>query len=347
VILCDTAKQESWNRKMKYLNGILIKIYNLFISTKFINKNNKVCRRFRKMLFHNICHECYSCFGKLNPDKKLYLIRCPQETMGLFGVYNYVVEHLKKADSINAIPVIDWQYYPNSSLLYDDAVGKENAWEYYFEQPGGISVRECYHSKNVIMSNGNGMESLSETFQYDKLKESHRLIEKYIRLNSKVSEYVDNEYKRLEMKNSRVLGVLCRGTDFIHEKPKGHAICPTVEETILKIEEKQEEWVKYDKIFLATEDEYIFNVMKKYYGDSLIYCQEHRVKNTQGKWLNELYDDKKYKGKREQMQEYLASIYLLAKCDAIIAPNVGGTLGAMRIKGKYDNSYIFQLGIYR
>jgi hypothetical protein len=46
------------------------------------------------------------------------------------------------------------------------------------------------------------------------------------------------------------------------------------------------------------------------------------------------------------MQEYLASIYLLAKCDDLIAPNVGGTLGALRIKGVYEYSYIFQLGTY-
>jgi hypothetical protein len=330
---------------MKHLNGTVIKIYNFIISTRFINKNNKICRRLRKMLFHNICFECNAWFGKLNPDKKLYLVRCPQETMGLFGVYNYVVEHLKKADSINAIPVIDWQYYPNSSLLDDDAVGRENAWEYYFEQPGCISVAECYKSKNVIMSNGIGMESLIETFQEDKLKESHRVIEKYIRLNSKVSEYIDNEYNQLGMKNSRILGILCRGTDFTHEKPKGHTICATAQQTIAKIEEKQKEWGKFDKIFLATEDEGIFNEMQKYYGDRLIYCQKHRVKYT-GKWLNELYDEGGYEEKREQMLEYLASIYLLAKCDALIAPNVGGTVGALRIKGGYENSYIFRLGNY-
>jgi hypothetical protein len=314
--------------------------------TRLINLNNPICRKIRKVLFHNVCHECNVSFGKLNTDKQLYLVRCPQETMGLFGVYNYVVQHLKKADKIGAVPVIDWQYYPNSSLLDDDAVGRENAWEYYFEQPVNISVKECYKSKNVIMSNGVGMESLSETRQYDELQESHRVIEKYIKLNSKNSEYIENEYNKLGMYNGRVLGVLCRGTDFTQSKPKAHSICPTVQETISKIEEKDKEWGSFDKIFLATEDDYIFNEMKKFYGDRLIYCQEHRVNNTQGKWLNELYDSKNYKGKREQMQEYLASIYLLAKCDALIAPNVGGALGAMRIKGSYENSYIFRLGSY-
>lgn len=332
---------------MKIWNGLLVKMYNHVISWQWLNLNKSFCRKIRKMLFHNICYECEASFGALNSQRVFYVIRCPQETMGLFGLFNYVVFHLKIAEKKGAEPVVDWQYYPNSGLSEDKLVGKDNAWEYYFEQPTGITLKEVYQSKNVIMSSGNGMDSLSETHDSAELLNSNRLINKYIRLNKVTADYIDEIYCRLGMGNSRVLGVLCRGTDFTQAKPKGHSVCPSVDETISTIEEKQIEWGAFEKIFLATEDDKIFCKMKEYFGERLIYCQNHRIDNAQGKWLNELYDNEEYKGKKcERMREYLAAIYLLARSDALIAPNVGGTLGAMRIKGIYENCYIFQMGIY-
>ena len=50
--------------------------------------------------------------------------------------------------------------------------------------------------------------------------------------------------------------------------------------------------------------------------------------------------------KEDDMKNYLISTYILAMCDALIAPPVGGTLGAVRIKGKYEHMYIFRLGLY-
>lgn len=332
---------------MKRINGILIIIYNFLIARKLINRKNKVCRRLRKMLFHNICYECKATFGRKNPDKVIYIIRCSNEKIGFFGLYNHVVFQLKKAEELGAYPVVDWQHYPNSGILEDCFVGKENAWEYYFEQTSKISLREAYCSKNVIMSTGEVMGSLEEVWQEEKLLHSQEIIRKYIKLSKVCQRLIENKYEELEMGHNKVCGVLCRGTDFVMAKPKGHTVCPSVEETIDKIEEMQHQWGMFDKIFLATEDENIFKRMQEYFGNRLIFCQEHRVTDSSGKWLNELYDSDDYqKVKKAMMKEYLASIYLLARCDALIAPVVGGTLGAMRIKGKYEKLFLFQLGIY-
>ena len=334
-------------RFLSRVNGIIIKIYNFTISTKLLNLHNQLCRKVRKTLFHNIGYECYVTFGRKNQDKKVYIIRCSNEKIGLFGLYNHVVHHLKKAEALDAYPVVDWQYYPNSGILDDDLVGKENAWEYFFEQPRGISLEDAYKSWNVIMSTGEVMGSWDEVWQEDELQHSHELIEKYIRLNQKNQKMLERKFVELNMHSSRVLGVLCRGTDFAASKPKGHAICPSAEETIKKIEEMENQWKHFDRIFLATEDDYIFAKMKKQFEDKMIFCQHHRIQNASDKWLNELYDSMDYREcKRKIMQEYLLSVYLLARCDALIAPVVGGTLGAMRIKGKYENVFLFQLGLY-
>ena len=282
-------------------------------------------------------------------DKEIYIIRCPQETMGLFAVYNYVVHHLDIADSRGLIPVIDWQHYPNSSMLEDSLVGKENVWDYFWEQPSNISLDEAYRSKNVTMSNGAGKGDLSEIYHPEQIVNTHKLIAKYIRLNKQTALYVDREYRRLHMDTNQVLGVKCRGTDF-KLSPKGHAVVPTADETIAKIEDKQQEWGKFEKIFLSTEDEDIFQRMSEYFGDRLIYVQghtRHRIDELEGKWLIELYDNKRYQGnKRENMLEYLTSVYLLARCDALIVPCVGGALASMRIRGNCEKCFVFELGIY-
>ncbi len=332
---------------MKYIHGIIIKIYNWTISRESLNKNNSLSRKIRNMLMHNICYSCEARFGKLNKNRKFYVIRCPQETMGLFGVYNYVVKHLKIAENLGAEPVIDWQYYPNSSILNDSQIGKLNAWEFFFKQPSSASLQEVYHSNYVIMSNGEGMSDLAEVDDSKELEESRRIIQKYIKLNQEMLHFIEDKYIQLDMKDKKILGVLCRGTDFTASKPKGHAICPTAEETIQTIHEKENEWGNFDKIFLATEDEEIFQRIKEEFGERLIYCQNERISNAKGKWLNQLFEEESYWRTKEIIaKQYLGAIYLLARCDALIAPIVGGTLGAMRIKGKYDKIHLFQLGIY-
>ena len=333
---------------MKRINGIIIKIYNFLIARSFINRNNKICRKIRTVLYHNICWECAACFGELNPERLFYVIRCPKSELGFFGLYNYVVENLKVAEQKKAEPVIDWKHYPNDYILEDKLVGRVNAWEYFFLPASGISLEEVYHSKNVIMSGGAYSGTLSEVKDAGELLESSRLIAKYIVLNEKTGKLFDQEYKRLGMDKSRVLGVKCRGTDFRETKPKNHVICPDVDTTVTIISEKCKEWGEFDKIFLATEDANMFEQMKNIYSDKLVYNETERFTTANGQWLNKLFDksDADTGYKYERMLEYLISVYLLSRCDALIAPIVGATLGAMRIKGEYNQFYLIHLGNY-
>lgn len=330
------------------INAIVITIYNFLIARRFFNRNNKICRRLRAVLYHNICRKCTASFGSLNADRVFYVIRSPKSELGFFGLYNYVVDELKTAERLNAEPVVDWQHYPNDYLLEDTLVGRVNAWEYFFLPVSGVSLSEVYRSKKVIMSSGEYIGTLSEVNDAGELLESSRLIEKYIRLNEKTGQLCEREYKRLGMDHYRTLGVKCRGTDFRETRPKSHVICPDVEMTAEVISQKSAEWGAFDKIFLVTEDALMFEQMKELYPDKLLYNQTERFKTANGEWLNKTFDrvgvEKNYK--HDRMLEYLISVYLLSKCDALIAPVVGATLGAMRIKGRYEQYYLIHLGNY-
>lgn len=335
---------------MKYIMGRITKLYNSLISTSWINNNNKICRRLRGMLYHNICHEYEAYFGERNPDRLFYVIRCSKSDLGFMGLYNHVVWQIELALSRGAIPVVDCRYYPNDYLLEDSQVGKVNGWEFFFLQPTEVSLEEVYESKNVIMGAGGSYACLSKVYDDKKLLQSHHIVEQYMKLNLSVREVCEKEAEKLGFSGNRIMGVKCRGSDFVSAHPKGHSIPPNAQQTIDKIEELTKEWGEFDYIFVATEDEHIFESLKEYYGEKLIYNETKRLslEEVKGKWLNELFDSPKTEDgyKYVRMLEYLVSVWLLAKCDALVAPVVGGTLSAMEMKGKYEHVYLFDLGIY-
>lgn len=328
------------------INAWIIKRYNFLMKNRLVNLNNKVSRRIREMFFHNICYECEACFGEKNPFRKFYVIRCPQSTLGFFGLYNYVVSHIKKAEEMGYEPIADWKYYPNSSVTTKYTFAKENAWDLYFEPMLDISLDEVYQSKYVWMSSGESKASLGEVRQEEELLKSKIIIEKYMRPSKRVKERFLKRYSEFGMDTEKIMGILCRGTDFTASKPQYHTICPSASQMIDIIEEKMKEWGYYEHIFVATEDKNILSSLKQQYGDRLLVNQQTMIEYTGSKWLNEWYVSSGAEKCSNITLEYFVSILLLSECDALIAPLVGGTLGAMRIKGKYEKIYLTELGMY-
>lgn len=328
------------------INALVVTLYNYLMKTRLININNKVVRRIRAAFLHTICFGCEASFGSKNPTRKFYVIRCPQSTLGFFGLYNYVVSHIKIAETMGREPIADWKYYPNSAITDEKRFAKDNAWDYFFEPMIDISLDEVYQSKNVWMSSGESNSSLGEAFDEEALLESREIINKYMRPSKSVMERYERRYLEFGMDSEKILGVLCRGTDFAATKPQFHAICPDAEQTIDFIEKMMKEWGYYEHIFVATEDKNILNALKMKYGSRLLVNQTTMIDYSGDKWLNECYANIDAEKCMNISLEYFVSVILLSKCDALIAPLVGGTLGAMRMKGKYEKIYLTKLGQY-
>ncbi|MCM1498458.1 MAG: hypothetical protein NC124_08325 [Clostridium sp.] len=231
---------------------------------------------------------------------------------------------MKKADEFGAIPVVDLKYYPNDYIMEDKDIGRNNCWEFYFKQAENISIDEVYHSRSVIMSSGSYIPSLSEVYDINELMKSHVLVTKYLEPANSIKELCRKRRLDLGMEGKKILGVKCRGTDFARTKPSKHSIVPDAEQIIRVIKEKETEWGKYDAVFVATEDKYLYQSLKEEFGDRMISNDKNLIGDTGGKWLNELFCDKMKGIKQEMMTKYLISILLLATCDALIAPVVGG-----------------------
>ncbi|MEI3521715.1 MAG: hypothetical protein V8Q40_11990 [Anaerosacchariphilus sp.] len=211
-------------------------------------------------------------FGNANEKNAIYIIRSSNANAGMFSVVNTVLEHLAYADEKGYIPVIDMKNYPNS-YLEEAKFQMENSWEYYFYQPSVyakkyVSLEEAYGSKNVILSN---MAPILENYHFDSnicddLKGAEfirykNIFDKYIHFKKKLLADFDEEEKKL-FGDRRVLGVLCRGTDYVKLKPYAHPIQPRVEDNIKLVLKKMKEW-DCEYIYLATEDSgYIGTISK-------------------------------------------------------------------------------------
>jgi len=169
------------------------------------------------------------------PNKPTYyIIRPPYPLSGLFFNVVTALGHIRHALSKEQFPVVDWQNYPNAYLA-PEKLGKENAWEYYFEQPLRIGLKEAYNGENVILSNTDkklpSFPSSNISFEEkdSMLTEWRMLIKKgLLTIKSDIMREVLSIREKLFLQNDRVLGVKLRGTDYVANKPKWHYIPPHI-----------------------------------------------------------------------------------------------------------------------
>lgn len=286
--------------------------------------------------------------GKENPEKTFYIIRRRDWYCGLFSIILTGLVRIDNALKSGYIPIVDMQ---NSFNIYlpKGMIGKENAWEYYFEQPCGYSLSEVAKSKNVIVGSG----AVPQMFPYlnvdflmgktGELEYWRTLARKYIRLNERTREILEQEYNKLFDTNDKVLGVKLRGTDYVAGKPKNHPIQPTAYQAVEKAKEIFEEQ-KCTKVFLSTEDEKIYAVFEKEFGEVLVSNKTDYIQYQGGSMGREEYEQES--GGYAAGLEYLMSTLLLARCNCLCAGCVSGTVGALLLTEGYEYTYLFDLGMY-
>ncbi len=286
--------------------------------------------------------------GGKNPDKTFYVIRRRDWYCGLFSLFLTNLQRIDDAIKNGYIPVVDMQNDFNI-YLSSDKIGKENAWEYYFKQPCGYSLADVDKSRKVIIGSGEVpimFPYLNTDFLYGKTGELEywrKQVKKYITLSDEAAKRLEQEYNNLFHRQEKVLGVICRGTDYANGKPKNHPIQPSIENMICKAEEIFKER-KCDKVFLATEDTSYYKAFQEKFQNNLITNNRQYVDYHNGSIGKLFYEE--FKDPRESGMEYLMTILLLSKCDCLCAGCVSGTVGALLLTEGYEYTYLFDLGVY-
>jgi len=278
-----------------------------------------------------------------------YIIRRILESTGLFARYKIFGEHIRYALSNGWLPVIDMQNYPNPYLA-PEKLGKENSWEYYFEQPLRIGVEQAYSGENIILS---GVEAFPQLYEAMCLLENQnnmltewRMLVKFGLLKVKPTIYdeIINVRKKLFAPNDRVLGVLLRGTDYLDKKPKWHPIPPPQEFAASTVAAAFQKW-QCNKIFLATEDKSIVEFFKRVFGNLCVTLDREYVDYKSGEDVALVRIDRP-NDHFLQGREYLTQIVLLSTCNSFVAARCSGTLGVMMMTDAFEHTYFFNLGRY-
>ena len=289
-----------------------------------------------------------------DPKKPTYYIirRRLGTNVGLFSNFLVFAGHIRYALSNGWLPVIDMQNYPNS-YLPPEKLGKENSWEYYFEQPLRIGLDQAYSGENVIL--GIGDDPPSPIPPWNKIKfyeaqdtvtEEWRMLVKLglLKVKPERMKEISALRQKLFAPNDRVLGVHLRGTDYLTGRGFNHPIPPPIEFALSTVVAKLQEW-RCNKIFLATEDKEIVSVFKNVFRDFCVIIDKDYINHKPGNFVSATRIDRP-NDHFLQGKEYLTEMMLLTMCNSFVTARCSGATGVMMLSNMFENVYAFNLGRY-
>lgn len=237
-------------------------------------------------------------------------------------------------------------YLPRVEILNSKG---ENIWEMFFRQPFDDIPEEGKKKADFDEKVLEVFPAWKDVFPGSENFESYSLLYNRIpKLAESAEEYIRREKESL-LTGKKVLGVLCRGTDYTRTRPKGHPIQPEPADILAKAKEVYTAG-KYDAVYLATEDSGYDRLFREAFGEKLLVNRRNyydrafeQEKLTLIKDVHfDREDDEYLKG-----LEYISSLMILSDCDGLVAGNCGGTQAAAYWNGgKYVDAYIFDLGLY-
>lgn len=164
-------------------------------------------------------------------------------------------------------------------------------------------------------------------------------------------EVLKRETARILPQDTRVLGVLCRGTDYTVSKPRGHSRQAEPEKVISRARKMMLQ-DNYECLFLATESADILEQFLEAFGNLLHYVEQERYYDSQfdqtTRVIGQVIRDENVQKKEKRAEDYMKAIYILSNCTSLLA---SGNCGAIRMaldlnKDQYEEVYIYELGVY-
>lgn len=314
-------------------------------------------REFRDYLRTGYYQEKY---GDLYPERTVMVLRRMDHTSGPYSDYVTFLPYCRYAQEMGYQVVIDRKTV--APYTYQDAenFGRENAWEYFFRQPDGISVEEIFKGYGNVLrydidrtfGNNCFWKSPIVPEMLDKEKEMLQwkaLAKRYFPLGIDLEKRVVEESERLLM-GKKVLGVairegIARGFELGYSG--NHPIQPGAEMALRDVARCLKEW-EMEYVFLACETFATRTLFQKELGDRLLFID--RILRD----YRELDDERYVSGEKVPYdnvsitKDYVVEMNLLAKCDSYIGGYNGGTNGVLLMKeGDFSHLFLYELGRYQ
>jgi hypothetical protein len=281
--------------------------------------------------------------GEDNPDKKFFVVDGYYGKLGLFALFGKAVSVANYAKSKGFIPVI--RILRSGHSFYSD-FKNDDIWSKFYNQPEGYTLEEVMRSRHVYFAPGFYNGTIQEILM-NRMSSQTLLSWPDGIYNSRVKAYLAEKEKIFLPYPDQTLGVLARGTDYVNTHLHNHTIHASKEMICEKIDELLTGREDLSYIYLATEDAGYCVYFKERYGDKIYFTDQKRFTTKPGELLADHHRSDAEKSDGFTMGvEYILSIYLLSKCNSLVAS--GGCAGvgeALREnEDRYQSVFIFDLG---
>lgn len=292
-------------------------------------------------------------YGFLNGEKTIYYINETNANLGFFAMYRYWLEYLYFADICGYTPVIDvggdFAYCEKNAVN-----GTKNPFEYYFQQPATINVKQAMHSSRVIYSDIVHRQMVELILTGKKthyncnlryMQFMGEIICKYLKYNYETGSFIKEGVQKIGIGNSKILGVHIRGTDF-KKKYDNHPVFVTDKE-IFKAVDNLLEKNHYEGIFVATDDEPMMKLFIKRYGNRMRYYLDVMRSSDMKSVI--FHESSRTNHRYKLGLEVIRDMYTLSLCDGLVA-GVSQVVICARInkiarREKYQDLVIIDKGI--
>lgn len=221
-----------------------------------------------------------------------------------------------------------------------------NYWGRIFQQPCGVEI-DCFNKKYRRISGEDvPRPNLSMDFLTNgKLVDYWRdLCHNYIRLQEPLAlecaEIINTMGGEEYLEGT--LGVLCRGTDYTHVRPKGHPIQVDAY-TMVKLTKERMNKENIDRLFLVTEDGMIEKAFLEEFGNRVLLIDNNVFYNYSGGYIG-------HSLRKEDMIgawiKYYKNIHILSKCGKLLASRTSGSVMAFLLANKKMDSRFIDVGTY-
>ena len=251
-------------------------------------------------------------------NKHFYIIYRTPPGSGFWSNFFVILNGFDVADSHNWIPIVDMERY---ATLYKEKMpinNTSNAWEYYFEQYQGNSLKKVYKS-HYSTNGGNGVFSTASTIKPPphKITRARELINKYIKIKETIRNEIDSIIPEGIYFN--ILGVHVRGTDRRQGTHSNHLMTAEAN-TYLEKAIELDSLYQFSHIFLACDELETVDMFKNTFKERLIVTDAFRVSanvatNINYNWL---FNAKRTNHRYLLGKEVLIDALLLARCGHLL-----------------------------
>lgn len=261
---------------------------------------------------------------------KYYIINRGAGGAGFFSNYAWVMGHVVFAAKLGYIPVVDMKNYPT---LYSEGVpvdGELNAWNYYFDNVGGVDLEEAYQSNKYIMAKDMPLHKYAEKYcetEYrfptaQAIDYYYPVIQKYMKIKEQHILAFSEEWEKNIRGLKKMIGVHIRGTDM--KNNLGHPMPAPVEQYFNEIVKMLCEDEDIEGIFLATDEKKVVHQFENFFQrkckivtNDAFRSEEQRSTHQTG--IHEQKVTNPRKNHRYKMGlEVLKDAWCLSQCDYLV-----------------------------